>query len=377
MNAIIGLLDIMRRKLEGIIKNCVHTSDGLKEDLIEVKTNADYIETSSHHLLGLLNDILDIAKIEAGKIELAEEKTELSKIINAVAEIIRPRCEDKKIKFSVIADPFENKTFFIDSLRLRQVLINLLGNAVKFTGELGTIDFKAQKKDELDGKTLVEFSVRDTGIGIPDDKLSDIFESFEQGEATTSNNYGGTGLGLAISRSIVRLMGGEIELKSKLGEGSEFKFEVWFTESETETSESETPDIEGKFIGKKVLLVDDVEINRMICSAMLEIAGMEITEARDGADALTKFIESGEYEYDIILMDIRMPNMNGYECSEAIRSLGRADAKTVPIIALTANAFKEDIDKALEKGMNAHIAKPIEIDKLSEALFRFLNNSEV
>ena len=368
MNAIIGLLDIMQRKFDSIISGGVVNIEEVKE----IKSNADHIETSSRHLLGLLNDILDITKIEAGKIEIAEEKTDLSKLIGTVAEIIRPRCEDKNIKFEVIVDSFENRMYLMDSLRLRQVLINLLGNAVKFTNELGVITFRAFKKEELGEKTLIGFSVRDTGIGIPEDRLSAVFEAFEQGDSKTSNNYGGTGLGLAISRSIVRLMGGDIELISKPGEGSEFKFAIWLKECEAERQESEIPDITGRFAGKKVLLVDDVDINRMIVSSMLEIAEMEIDEACDGVEALQKFTESEAGDYSIILMDIRMPNMDGYECAEAIRNLDRPDAKTVPIIALTANAFKEDIDAALSKGMNAHIAKPIEMDRLSVELCRFL-----
>ena len=364
MNAIIGLANIVQRKLENLNKD---------NEATEIKTDIDHIETSSQHLLGLLNDILDITKIEAGKIDISEEETEFSKLITAVTEIIKPRCEDKNIKFEVLTDLFDRDIFITDSLRLRQVLINLLGNAVKFTPELGTVIFSVKKKERKDGKTLIDFSVRDTGIGIPEDKLAVIFNPFEQGDGKTTRQFGGTGLGLSISRSIVRLMGGDIETASKVGVGSEFKFSLWMRESESQNVEVKILDATNKFIGKRALLVDDVEINRMIAESMLEVTGMEIDEADDGVKAVQQFKDSEDGFYDIIFMDVQMPNMDGYQASTIIRNLDRADAKTVPIVALTANAFKEDIKKALDSGMNAHVAKPIETDKIAEVLFKYVN----
>ena len=373
MNAIIGLSNIIERKLENIIEGKASDSEEIKE-MKGIKTDIDHIETSSQHLLGLLNDILDITKIEAGKIDISEDETEFSKLLDAIVNIIKPRCDEKNIKFIISADSFERQIFITDSLRLRQVLINLLGNAVKFTPEFGEIEFCVRKTDRNDGKTLVEFSVSDTGVGIPEDRLAIIFEAFEQVDGKNTRQYGGAGLGLSISRTIVRMLGGDITVKSKVGEGSEFRFAIWLRESDYAPLETETLDPEGKFTDKKALLVDDVEINRMIVVSMLEITGMKIDEAEDGTDALQKFKESEEGEYDIIFMDIQMPNMDGYEATMAIRSLERADAKTVPIVALTANAFKEDMDKALANGMNTHIAKPVEMDKLIEVLFKFLND---
>ena len=362
MNAIIGITNIVQKRMDD--------GTAAKE---EVRGHIDQIEASSQHLLGLLNDILDISKIEAGKIELSDETMDLAKLCHTVAGIIRPRCEEKNITFETHFDTFDPGAFLSDALRLRQVLINLLGNAVKFTPECGTITFEVKKLDSREGETLVGFSVRDNGIGISQEAQVDIFQAFEQGGSGVARQYGGTGLGLAISQRIVELFGGQIALESALGKGSCFSFALWLRQAETdlppEVAISETA---GAFKGKKALLVDDVDINRMIVISMLEDTGLAIDEAVDGVDAVEKFKQSAVGEYDIILMDVQMPSMDGYEASTIIRGLPRPDAQSVPILALTANAFKEDIDKALSFGMNGHIAKPVEMDTLLEVMFRFL-----
>jgi CheY-like chemotaxis protein len=367
MNAIIGMTNIVKRKLG-------EDNNDDSEDMKEVKGHIRQIEESSRHLLGLLNDILDISKIEAGKIDLSEDTVELYKLAATVSSIIKPRCDEKNITFGAFLDTFTPPWFLCDSLRLRQVLINLLGNAVKFTPDYGRVEFRVEKKDQKNGLTLVEFSVRDTGIGISEERLKTIFQPFEQESGSVTRQYGGTGLGLSISKRIVELFGGEIAVKSKKGEGSEFSFSIWLTETvpDLPTEEIEA-DATGKFIGKRALLVDDVAINRFIVMSLLENTGMEIDEADDGLSAVKAFEKSPENTYDIIFMDVQMPNMDGYEAAAAIRVLPRADARRVPIVALTANAFKEDIDKALQHGMTAHIAKPVELDKLLEISFRFLS----
>ncbi|MDL2259090.1 response regulator [Eubacteriales bacterium OttesenSCG-928-K08] len=368
MNAIIGITSIVQKKLEDVAPN---------EQTDEIKSRVQQIEASSQHLLGLLNDILDISKIEAGKIELTDEPTEIHKLANTVAAMIKPRCDEKGIVFQTSFDTFSPSTFMCDSLRLRQVLINLLGNAVKFTPELGYIEFCMEHTAQEDDRTMITFRVRDTGIGISAEAQAAIFQPFEQGGSGVSKKYGGTGLGLAISRRIVQLFGGDIELISEPGEGSEFSFSIWLHETEDVLPEEvRIADATSQFAGKKMLLVDDVQINRMIVASMLENTGMEIDEADDGLSALQTFKDSPEGTYDIILMDVQMPNMDGYEASAAIRALEREDAKTVPIVALTANAFKEDMDKALGHGMNAHVAKPVETDVLLEVLFRYLREKE-
>ncbi|MCL1817952.1 MAG: ATP-binding protein, partial [Spirochaetaceae bacterium] len=364
MNAIIGITNIVKKKL-----------DEEKTDINEVRANILQIEVSSQHLLGLLNDILDISKIEAGKIELDEEIVDMIRLARTVESIIRQRCDDKRISFVTDFRMDKPSTVKCDALRLRQVLLNLLGNAVKFTPEGGTIDFRVIQKDTGDGTVCLEFIVRDSGIGIPEKALPLLFRPFEQATSHISRRYGGTGLGLVISKSIVQLFGGDITVESTEGEGSSFSFELWFSRTEEEKKEAvSVEDATGRFAGKRALLVDDVAVNRMIAANLLEFTGMSLDEAEDGSAAVKMFEESAQNAYAIIYMDVQMPTMNGYEASRAIRALPRPDAKTVPIVALTANAFKEDIDKALAAGMNAHLAKPMEIDKVLEVSFRLIGS---
>ncbi|MDR0628623.1 MAG: response regulator, partial [Treponema sp.] len=365
MNAIIGMTNIVKKQLKE------HNAPE------EIKVNLSQIEASSQHLLGLLNDILDISKIEAGKIELSQEAVDMLKLADTVVSIIRPRCEEKNITFNIrftIPPP----TFFTgDSLRIRQVLINLLGNAVKFTPEYGSIDFVIEQREVRNGRALLFFSVKDSGIGISGESMALLFKPFEQTSDKISKRYGGTGLGLAISQNIVQLFGGEITVQSKPGEGSVFSFGIWLPEIADGEEETAIPeDATGGLAGKRALLVDDVPINRIIVINLLEYTGLAVDEADDGLAALNIFRNSPEYTYDIIYMDVQMPNMDGYETAAAIRALDRKDAKTIPIVALTANAFKEDIDKALENGMNAHLAKPMETDKVLGVTFRLLGIKE-
>jgi signal transduction histidine kinase/ActR/RegA family two-component response regulator len=362
MNAIIGMTGIVKKKLSSESYSCD-----------DVLVNIGQIETSSHHLLGLLNDILDLSKIEAGKIELAMEDMDLLKLAQTVATIIQPRCDEKKITFDTRFDLPSDIFFRGDSLRLRQVLINLLGNAVKFTPENGTVSYSIICKEHNNGKAHVSFSVRDTGIGIPANVIATLFEPFQQADNQIARKYGGTGLGLAISKNIVQMLGGDIAVNSVEGKGSEFYFDLWLEEAKAEQAEEQTVrNVTGLLKGKKALLVDDVDINRIIAMDMLEDTGMTIVEADDGEAAVKIFRESAMNEYDIIYMDVQMPNMNGHDAAAAIRKMERADAKTIPIIALTANTFKEDIDKAIASGMNAHLAKPMDAEKTIEVTFKML-----
>jgi CheY-like chemotaxis protein len=249
---------------------------------------------------------------------------------------------------------------------------------VKFTPDLGRVDFSVKQSGEADGKILLDFSVRDTGIGITPEAMENLFQPFEQGNAGVARRYGGTGLGLAISRSIVRLLGGDITVDSAPGEGSAFGFSLWMKEAAPADEEAET-EIDGKdrFAGKRALIVDDVAVNRVIVTDLLEYTGLSLDEAEDGADAVEMFRNSKENEYDIIYMDVQMPKMDGYEAAKIIRGMDRPDAKTVPIVALTANAFKEDIDRAIKSGMNAHLAKPLDAVKLIEATYKLIGEGRV
>ncbi|MDR2077013.1 MAG: PAS domain-containing protein [Desulfovibrio sp.] len=365
MNAIIGMTNIIKRKLTSV-----------PPPLSEVQTHVLQIETSSNHLLGLLNDILDISKIEAGKIELSEDPFDLTKMLASVDSIIRPRCQEKNIVYNVFVEGLEKRGFVSDPLRLRQVLINLLGNSVKFTPECGTVTFRITQEERKEEKSLLRFSITDSGIGISPQAQETLFTPFEQGSSKITQRYGGTGLGLSISRSIVQLLGGDILVHSVEGEGSEFSFSIWLREDETAAEEIASVGNLSALRGKHVLLVDDVEINRVIAMDQLEETGLIVDEAEDGLKAVEAFGASPVGFYDIILMDVQMPNMDGHSAARAIRSLNRPDAATVPIIAMTANAFKEDVEKAFQCGMSGHLAKPLEYDKFMNILFLFLGKIE-
>jgi CheY-like chemotaxis protein len=365
MNAIIGMTGIVDKQL---------VSENFNLDT--VRTNIAQIETSSHHLLGLLNDILDFSKIEAGKIELNMEDTDLLKLANTVVTIIESRCVEKNIAFETNFVIPDDKSYYIDALRLRQVLINLLGNAVKFTPESGKVSFSITHNGTKNEKARFDFSITDTGIGIDKDVIANLFKPFQQANSQIAQKYGGTGLGLGISKNLVQMFGGDITVKSELGKGSEFSFILLLDEHEAvKTEEIQIEDMKGRMEGKRALLVDDIDINRIIVINMLEDTGITIDEAGSGAEAIRLFSEQPENTYDIIYMDIQMPGMNGYEATQAIRALDRRDAKTVPIVALTANAFKEDIDRALSYGMNAHLAKPMDMEKTMSVTLKLLKLS--
>ncbi|MCL1911514.1 MAG: ATP-binding protein [Leptospirales bacterium] len=368
MNAIIGLTDIVQRKILELKETDEHTE--------EISSQMEKIGNSSQHLLSLLNDILDLSKIDSGKIELNSETMALHKLILMVKEIIKPRCDEKNISFNVAYDDFETITFLGDPLRLRQVLINFLSNAVKFTPEYGKINFTVSNLEQKNNKYNIRFSVKDTGIGISPDKIEKIFEPFEQESGETSKKYGGTGLGLSITKRIVELFGGEIIVNSKPGEGSEFSFVIWLEETEHKEQDKTALDVKDRFTNFRALIVDDVELNRLIVTSLLETTGMQTDEADDGTAAVEMFEKSDIGTYDIIFMDVQMPEMDGYEAASRIRAMERADAKTVTIIALTANAFKDDIDKALQSGMNNHLAKPIDFDKLMMAVVEHLDSRQ-
>jgi signal transduction histidine kinase/CheY-like chemotaxis protein len=364
MNAIIGMTGIAKRKI---------ASDTAPKE--EVLAHVRQIEISAQHLLGLLNDILDISKIEAGKLELSLGSFSLFDMSSNVYSMISPRCLEKNIAFEMEFDPhLEEGHFISDSLRLRQVLINLLGNAVKFTPELGTVSFRVRRLGAKDSKTLVGFSVSDSGIGIADDVLPSLFKPFEQGSASVARLYGGTGLGLSISKNIVSMLGGDIRVVSREDEGSIFSFELWLEDDIAVTETKVVPGDTFSLRGKRMLLVDDVEINRMIVVEVLSQSGLLIEEVADGVEAVEKFRDSPEGYYDVIFMDVQMPHMNGYEATTTIRALERPDARSVPIYAMTANAFKDDVDQAMESGMNGHLAKPLEPEKMFATLNKALGS---
>ncbi len=365
MNGIIGMTNIVQRNLQE------PTID--KEDILR---QVNQVELSSKHLLALLNDILDISKIEAGKVELEMEPFSVKKLTEIVDSVIRPRAFEKNINFEINCQETIASHFFGDELRLRQVLINLLGNAIKFTPVNGRVELAINLVEKVDDICLLEFNVKDSGIGIAPENIDKLFKPFEQAEGSITRKFGGTGLGLAISRNIVRLFGGDIVITSEENKGSEFKFAIWlkesgYVESEEEIVVSDDAKFEKNSMqGLNILVVDDIQLNRFIILEQLKDLGPNMDEADDGTVAVDMFARSEIGYYDIILMDALMPKMTGHQAAKAIRALNRPDAQTVAIIAVTANAFKDDIDMALQSGMNAHLAKPIEYEKLVDEIFR-------
>ena len=332
------------------------------------------IAVSSQYLLGLLNDILDMSKIESGKMQLASESFDLSRTLSTVRELIAPQAESKHLEFAEEIE-LQNHWFRGDSLRISQILVNILGNAVKFTPAGGTVRLTVREEKVLDGDngrySRVFFAVSDTGIGISKENQERVFRSFEQVAGVDSNGIRGTGLGLSISSRLARLMGGKINLTSTPGKGSTFDFTLPLLHGR-EVSQGQAA-LRTRFDGKRVLLVEDNALNLEIAQAILEEMGFRVDTATDGDEAVQALRSSNPGTYDVVLMDIMMPRMNGLEASHQIRGTPeRPDLRTLPILAMSANAFAEDVKKSLEAGMNCHLSKPIELDKLVEALNRVL-----
>ena len=370
MNAIIGM-----------------TSIGKNASEIEKKDYAfSKIEAASTHLLGVINDILDMSKIEANKLELSLSVFDFDKMLQKVINVINFRLEDKRQKFEMNIDRAIPQALIGDDQRLAQVLANLLSNAVKFTPEEGSIHLHATLLSEEKDIYTLRLQVSDTGIGISKEQLSRLFTSFEQAESGTSRKFGGTGLGLAISKRIVEMMGGKIWVESEFRKGSTFYFTVQVMsageeqqtiyEADDEYQSLKTSGITEdenivNFEGRRILLVEDVEVNREIVQALLEPTLISIDYAENGKEAVRMFAESPDV-YDMIYMDVQMPVMDGYEATRQIRAMDTPRANIIPIVAMTANVFREDIEKCLAAGMNDHVGKPLNLDEVLEKLRRYL-----
>ncbi|MCM1023150.1 MAG: ATP-binding protein [Prevotella sp.] len=327
------------------------------------------IDSASRYLMTLINDILDMSRIESGKMTAEETYLDLNELIGRLDTMIRVQTESKGIWLRVETD-IENPHLLGDPLKLNQILVNILGNAVKFT-ESGGIHLKAvETASETEDTVNVFFSVKDTGIGISEENIGRIFNSFEQADADTVRKYGGTGLGLAICSNLVKLLGGELEVKSAVGEGSEFFFTLPMkvTEPPAESSPDDGGDVD--FSSKRILVAEDDELNSEIACTLIGAEGIITETAFDGKEAAEKFEASPEGYYDAILMDIRMPVMDGIEATKRIRGSDRPDAARIPIIAMTANAFDDDMKKSVECGMNGHLTKPIDMKKVMDAFRR-------
>ena len=357
MNAIIGL-----------------DSLALRDETLKPETR-EYLEKiggSAKHLLGLINDILDMSRIESGRMTIRREEFSFRDMIEQICTMVMSQCEEKGLKFACSVKGVSD--YYIgDDMKLKQVLINILSNAIKFTDAPGNVGLEIEKVAEFEDQSTIKFVITDTGIGMEESFLPKVFDTFAQENSDRSNKYGSTGLGLAITKNIVDLLNGTITVSSKKGEGTVFTVNITLKNCEhrNDGEEGVSPDGEKKravLSGRVVLLAEDVEINAEIMKELLGTKNISADRAENGRVALEMFEKSGEGHYDVILMDIRMPEMDGLEATEAIRHLDRTDAKLIPIIAMTANAFDEDVQRSLQVGMNAHLSKPVEPDRLFQTM---------
>jgi signal transduction histidine kinase/AmiR/NasT family two-component response regulator len=373
MNAILGMTTIAKQ-----------SSDPAKKEYC-----LDRIRMASTHLLGVINDILDMSKIEANKLELSPVDFSFEKMMQKAANVVSYRADERRQKFTVRLDPAIPEAVHGDDQRLTQVVTNLLSNAVKFTPEGGEVSLDAALVSTQNGVHTVRITVTDTGIGITAEQQGRLFTSFEQADAGTSRRFGGTGLGLAISKRIAEMMNGSITVNSQPGKGSSFIVTVDLRQAKNTAAavtEEKVVLEDDDFRGKFVLLAEDVDINREIVLSLLEPTGVSIECAINGEEAVSRYAEHPG-KYDIIFMDLQMPELDGYEATRRIRALEKGcmenspqadspqllgSSQRIPIIAMTANVFKEDIDRCLEAGMDGHIGKPIDIAEVMVQLRKYL-----
>ena len=370
MNGIVGMSTIAMQNIDN--------TDKIKDCL-------EKVIMSSKHLLALINDVLDMSKIESGKVELRHESFNFRAFLQDFENLYGEQAKSKGISYETILASDLEVQIIGDSLRLNQVLSNLLSNALKFTPAKVMIKLRVSKTGEDQENVYLRFEVIDTGCGIAEENYDKIFESFEQENVDVTYKYGGTGLGLSIVKRFTGLMGGGIHVTSVQGSGSTFTVDLPFGKIKESGKPTRFSDINGRndlakdcyavdydFKGKRILLVEDNELNREIAEELIGVTGASVESAEDGVQAVEMFKESAEGYYDLILMDVQMPHMDGYEATRCIRALGRSDAQKVPIFAMTANAFAEDVQKSREAGMNAHISKPLDIRAVYKQMNRYL-----
>jgi CheY-like chemotaxis protein/two-component sensor histidine kinase len=336
----------------------------------------DRIEAASNHLLGVINDVLDMSKIEAGMIQLSEEIFDIHGVMDNVMAVNQYRIEEKSQEFTLHIDSNIPKLIVADNHRLAQVITNLLSNACKFTDEGGELRLDACLETKSDTNCTLRFDVTDNGIGLTSEQQGKLFKSFVQAEESTTRKFGGTGLGLAISKHIVELMGGKIWVKSESGKGSTFSFTINAGLPQIEelhklanAENNETSKL--SYPGLTVLIAEDVDRNREIISAVLEDCELEVVCAENGGEAV-KIFEKEPEKFSLIFMDVHMPEMDGFQATAKIRELPHPHAEKVPIVAMTANVFREDIERCLEAGMNAHIGKPLDFEAVRKVLVKYL-----
>ncbi len=381
MNGIIGMTAIA-------LENIGNTAKA-KECLVK-------IEMASAYLLQLINDVLDMSKIEAGNVMFAQEELALADLAESVIVLLQPQIREKRHSLTVRVNQVQHQNILTDELRLSQILINLVGNAVKYTPEGGKISLViTEKGEEEDGRVWLEFVISDNGIGMSQEFLPKLFEVFTQEDAGARTQARGSGLGMAIVQNLVAMMQGTIEVESEQGRGSVFTVCLPFSPAGTKQQETESWEVHldgesdswetgdrilkrlnysdsDSLAGFRILLVEDNELNMEIMIEILQEKKAIVETAENGQVAVDKFLASAEGYYDLVLMDIKMPKLNGYEAAEQIRACGREDAQTVPIIALSADAFSEDVQKSLAVGMNSHVANPVDFSILNREIRKYI-----
>ena len=332
------------------------------------------VDEANHHMIALIDDLLEMSRIDYGRIEIKSEPCDLNEQLGIVLDMFRPMAYEKQLKLEEDLNLPPDKVF-ADALRFRRVLGNIISNAVKFTPSKGTIKISARRRQTSDsGYARYQFTVEDTGVGMTEDFMRKMYDAFEREETSTRTGYIGTGLGLAITKKLLNVMGGSISVKSRKGEGSVFTVDlplklVEHVRSGDAEPQPEIPKHSGE---RRILLVEDIEVNRMLAEAILTESGFLVESVPDGSDAVEIIKSRPAWYYDLVLMDIQMPVMNGYEATRSIRALGREDTNALPIIALSANARDEDKKMSMESGMNSHIAKPFDIAHLIATIDEYI-----
>ena len=358
MNAIVGFTELAMSHIDD--KELV--MDYLKK-----------LEQSSNHLLSLINDVLDMSRIESGKMFLSESAEDLSEIVKTLTDIAQADIDAKNLSFKVNMESVRNTKIMCDKLRLNQVLLNVLSNAIKYTQNGGSIVMQViEKKSLRPDSALFEFRIRDNGMGMNAEFLKMIYEPFTRANSTTVSGIQGTGLGMSITKSIVEMMGGHIETFSEENKGTEVVLDIDFKLHDNVNGGVPAPVDEFDFTGRKILIVEDNKMNRDIARDIFVDNGLEVFMAENGQEAVEMVKNSKEGQYNLILMDVQMPVMDGYTATRKIRALGQKFQSTIPIVAMTANAFEEDRKAAFDAGMDEHIAKPIDFEKMKYILARFL-----
>lgn len=362
MNAIVGFTDI-----------ALH-----QNSVAEIHDSLEKVRESSKHLLSLLNDVLDLSRIESGKAVFFPEPVDITKLTDDVLAIMNGLLYNRDLKFEVYRERPKNPYVLADATRIREVLTNFLSNAVKFTKDGGTVTLYISSHPGEDDKHIVaRYIVKDNGIGMSEEFQKKLFKPFSQeDDRGARTQYKGTGLGMAIAKEYVEMMGGNIAVESQKGVGTTFTVEIPLELTEQGIRQKQEEPVHHDLTGVNVLMAEDNDLNAELATVMLEDAGMAVTRAFDGKEAVELFKNHPQGTYDIILMDIMMPNMDGHQAAKTIRAMGteRPDAATIPIIAVSANAFAEDIKASLDSGMNGHVSKPLNMKEVTDTIAKYIKS---